>query len=197
MRRRWLPMPARRELRLAGSAEGPATTWSWAERTSAPSKGGAGHDTLVLCHGVAFGGTGNDVISVGEWDDSGWVAFGDGNLPTFADEDIAGPTYVYGGPGQDHVDMAFRGGEDPITVTWRDYTPGDTLSLAFYAEDGTLIADDATTRDWLDTDDNHVLNDADGNIFGYDVSHDPRFNTLSLRIDNDVIELSNTDFLLI
>ena len=174
-------------------------------------KGGAGNDTLLLCHGVAFGGTGSDVISVGEWDDSGWVAFGNGDLPIFADEDIGGPTYIYGGRGGndngrgvDTVNMAFRLGEDAMTVNWYDYTSADRLNLAIYAEDGTPIAGDEVTKDWLDTDNNGVLNDADGDGGVFDVSYDAGFDTLSLRVHNDVIELQNwrqgnpnIDFLLI
>jgi Ca2+-binding RTX toxin-like protein len=155
--------------------------------------GGDGNDTIVLCHGVTEAGAGDDVISTGEWDDFGWQSqASDGSLhPSFTLEDMQGPTVIYGNEGADQVDMAFRVGADGMTVLWADYTPGERLSLSIYYEDGTLMADDATAKDWLDTNDDGALTDADGDGGGLDVVYDPTRGALTIRVENDAIELSN------
>jgi Ca2+-binding RTX toxin-like protein len=153
--------------------------------------GDAGNDTLVLCHGIADGGAGNDFIAVGEWDDFGWQAINpDGGAQNiYADEDLLGPTVIFGGKGIDAVDMAFRLGVDGMSVIWGDYALGERLSLSIYYEDGTLMADDATTKDWLDTDNDGRLTDADGDGMGIDVSFNG--SALTIRVENDAIELSS------
>jgi hypothetical protein len=151
--------------------------------------GGLGNDAMLVCHGAANGGEGDDLIFAREWDDFGWQAVGSTPYP-YGPWDIATePTTIFGGGGADRVDMGFRLGAAGTTVRWLDYQPGEMLSLSIYAEDNTLLYDDATTKALLDTNDDGMLSDADGDGMGLDVSFNPHDGSLSIRVDNDVIAL--------
>lgn len=156
--------------------------------------GGEGDDTLVLAHGSANGGAGNDFIDVGEWDDFGWQSRAAVGTPRVTDEELDGPTYVDGGEGTDAVRMAFRLGEDGMSVGWSDYTPGERLELLVFAEDGTPLLDDAATKAWLDTNDDGMLSDADGDGGWLDVSYNAANGSLTLRVQNDSITIGYAPF---